>query len=187
MVHTYTNTDHNGTGKGTTESRLDFRQQNCVLKNNSGFGWNSDLKLPTAPCEVWDDYCSAHWSARLYKTMTLPNYEELDILFGNRVATGKFARSSAMIASKYALSTSSSLSDFNYIPVTPRSSLTAGPSTTRKTYRSNSPDFSDDFVFSDEDSVKSAPVSLSKVSTKKKQKVHYLTRTYIQRNMTDIS
>ena len=23
-----------------------------ALKNNSGFGWNSDLKLPTAPCEV---------------------------------------------------------------------------------------------------------------------------------------
>ena len=26
-----------------------------ALKNNSGFGWNSDLKLPTAPSEVWDD------------------------------------------------------------------------------------------------------------------------------------
>ena len=157
-----------------------------ALKNNSGFGWNSDLKLPTAPSEVWDDYCSAHWSARLYKTMTLPNYEELDILFGNRVATGKFARSSAMIASKYALSTSSSLSDFNYIPVTPRSSLTAGPSTTRKTYRSNSPDFSDDFVFSDEDSVKSAPVSLSKVSTKKKQKVDMEKDLFSSiRNLTD--
>ena len=70
--HTYTNTDHKGTGKGTTESRLDFSQQNCVLKNNSGFGWNSDLKLPTAQCEVWDDYCATHPSARLYKTTTLP-------------------------------------------------------------------------------------------------------------------
>ena len=171
MTHTHTNTDHNGTGKGTTESRLDFSQQNCVLKNNSGFGWNSDLKLPTAPCEVWDDYCAAHPSARLYKTTTLPNYEELDILFGNRVATGKFARSSATTASQYPLSASSSLPDFHYTSATPRSSFTAGPSTTKKTYRSNSPDFSDDFVFSDEDSLKSAPVSLSKVRIKKKQKV----------------
>ena len=142
-----------------------------ALKNNSGFGWNSDVRLPTALSEVWDDYCAAHPSARLYKTTTLPNYEELDILFGNRVATGKFARSSAMIASQYALSASSSLSDFHHTSVTPRSSFTTGPSTTKKSYRSNSPDFSDDFVFSDEDSVKSAPVSLSKVSTKKKQKV----------------
>ena len=142
-----------------------------ALKNYSGFGWNSDLKLPKAPSEVWDDYCAAHPSARLYKTTTLPNYEELDILFGNRVATGKFARSSATIASQYALSASPSLSDFHYTSATPRSSFTASPSTTKKTYRSNSPDFSDDFVFSDEDSVKSAPVSLSKVSSKKKQKV----------------
>ena len=78
VTHTHTNTDHDGTGKGTTESRLDFSQQNCVLKNNIGFGWNSDLKLPTAQCEVWDDYCAAHPSARLYKTTTLPNYEELN-------------------------------------------------------------------------------------------------------------
>ena len=91
----------------------------CGL-NNSGFGWNSDLNLPTAPSEVWNYY----------------------ILFGNRVATGKFARSSAMIASQYAESASSSLSDFHCTSATPRSSFTAGPSTTKKTYRSNSPYFS---------------------------------------------
>ena len=53
--------------------------------------------------------CQApHPSVRSCKT--LPKDEELDILFGNRVATGKFARSSAMIASQYALSASSYLS-----------------------------------------------------------------------------
>ena len=41
-----------------------------ALKENSGFGWNDELQIPTAPSSVWDDYqvaqftFSAVWGVR---------------------------------------------------------------------------------------------------------------------------
>lgn len=64
------------------------------LVENSGFGWNEEKRIPTAPQEVWDEYLKAHPKAAPFKNSTLENYEELDDIFNGRVATGKFATSS---------------------------------------------------------------------------------------------
>ena len=58
------------------------------MKENSGFGWNDELKIPTAPSSVQDDCIAAHSAANVYKYTTLPNFEEREILFCGRVATG---------------------------------------------------------------------------------------------------
>ena len=44
-----------------------------ALKENSGFGWNDELKIPTAPSSVWDDYKAAHPVAKGYRYTTLIN------------------------------------------------------------------------------------------------------------------
>lgn len=64
------------------------------LKENSGFGWNSVLEIPTAPDDVWDNYISSHPDAAKYRKETLPNFEELDQIFSGKCATGNYAMSS---------------------------------------------------------------------------------------------
>ena len=44
-----------------------------ALKENSGFGWNDELKIQTAPFPVWDDYTAAHPLAKGYRYTTLIN------------------------------------------------------------------------------------------------------------------
>lgn len=66
------------------------------LKDNSGFGWDEDLKVPTAPAEVWDAYIEKHPSAKQFRNKGLDQYELLEILFDGKVATGTFAISSTM-------------------------------------------------------------------------------------------
>ena len=51
-----------------------------ALKENSG--WNEDLSLPTAPDEVWDEYLAAHPNAKVYRTSTLVNFQELLLKVG---------------------------------------------------------------------------------------------------------
>ena len=58
------------------------------MKENSGFGWNDELKIPTAPSSVWDDYIAAHPVENLYRYTTLSDFEERETLFCGRVATG---------------------------------------------------------------------------------------------------
>ena len=112
-----------------------------ALKENSGLGWNDELKIPTAPSSVWDDYIAAHPVAKVYIYTTLSNFEELETLFCGRVATGKFAQSSAIAAAQYAITASSS----------PSTSV-SGPSSKRKFYRYDSPQLSYYFcVYSDDD------------------------------------
>ena len=48
-----------------------------ALINNSGFGWNDNAKLPTAPDHVWDTYLRAHKEATKFRHATLQDYEQL--------------------------------------------------------------------------------------------------------------
>ena len=38
------------------------------LKSNSGFGWDEELNIPTAPNEVWDAYIKSHPLAKEFRT-----------------------------------------------------------------------------------------------------------------------
>lgn len=61
------------------------------MKDNPGFGWDTDRQLPTAPDEVWDRYLVAHKEAKEFRYKTLPNFAELDDIFTGNTATGNYA------------------------------------------------------------------------------------------------
>lgn len=90
--------------------RLKFKVEYKVfhsLKQNSGFGWNEESKIPTAPDEVWESYLEvcysqlysvpltmvvqSHPKAAKYRRKTLPLYEKLFELFEGTIATGEYA------------------------------------------------------------------------------------------------
>ena len=58
------------------------------LKSNSGFGWDYEKELPTAPDDVWQRYIAAHPKAAPFRYTSLRNYDELDIVFSGKCATG---------------------------------------------------------------------------------------------------
>jgi len=65
------------------------------LKNLSGFGWDDEKQIPTADDATWEAYIEIHSEAKAFRKATLPNYDALDALFSGKVATGKYAKSSA--------------------------------------------------------------------------------------------
>jgi hypothetical protein len=68
------------------------------LVQNCGFGWDSDLKLPTAPDKTWKEYLKSHPKAKDFRYETLPYYEELKILFLPSLAIGQFASAGLQIS-----------------------------------------------------------------------------------------
>lgn len=68
------------------------------LKDNSGFGWDSEQQLATAPQATWDAYILAHPDAAKYRTSTLPFFKELDELFSGKCATGEWAVGPSQLA-----------------------------------------------------------------------------------------
>jgi len=46
------------------------------LKNNSGFGWDEKLKLPTAPESVWEALIAIKPEAKEFKDKPLPFFED---------------------------------------------------------------------------------------------------------------
>jgi hypothetical protein len=61
------------------------------LKSNSGFGWDYEKDLPTAPEDVWQRYIAAHAKAAPFRYTSLRNYDELEIVFSGKCATGEWA------------------------------------------------------------------------------------------------
>ncbi|CAF2042900.1 unnamed protein product [Brassica napus] len=60
-------------------------------KNKEKGGWDPDLKKYTAPDEVWDEYLKKHPTHKHLRYDSVEKYEDLQIIFGNGVATGGFA------------------------------------------------------------------------------------------------
>ncbi|CAL9247830.1 unnamed protein product [Arabidopsis halleri] len=71
--------------KSQYQSSLDLK------RFSSGFGWDPSTKRFTAPDEVWDDYLKAHPNNKQLRYDTFEFFEELQIIFGEGVATGKNA------------------------------------------------------------------------------------------------
>jgi len=61
------------------------------MKSNSGFGWDADRRLPTAPEDVWDRYLTIHKKAAKFRTETFPFFDVMESILNGSVATGEFA------------------------------------------------------------------------------------------------
>ncbi|XP_058078564.1 L10-interacting MYB domain-containing protein-like [Magnolia sinica] len=72
-----------------TLKRLYFEIRDTL--NASGFGWDEDNKLLTAPDDVWEDYIRSHPYAQHIRGKAVRRYDDLTYLFGNDRATGSRA------------------------------------------------------------------------------------------------
>ncbi|KAF8109060.1 hypothetical protein N665_0103s0015, partial [Sinapis alba] len=72
---------------------LKLQHQNCadLLRYSSGFGWDPLTKKFTASNEVWNDYLKVHPKHKNLRSDTFEFFEDLQIIFGQGVATGKNA------------------------------------------------------------------------------------------------
>ncbi|GAV80076.1 Myb_DNA-bind_3 domain-containing protein [Cephalotus follicularis] len=59
-----------------------------VILKQIGFYWDDAQQMIAANDNVWDDYVKAHPHARTYRSKTLPNYNDLVLIFGNAVDEG---------------------------------------------------------------------------------------------------
>ncbi|BAT78070.1 hypothetical protein LR48_Vigan04g227300 [Vigna angularis] len=48
-----------------------------------GFSWNEQQQMLLADDDIWDSYVKAHPHARIYRSKTLPNYRDLELIFRN--------------------------------------------------------------------------------------------------------
>ncbi|WCJ30413.1 L10-interacting MYB domain-containing protein [Euphorbia peplus] len=54
-----------------------------VLLKQNGFSWDEHQQMIVAENDVWDSYIKAHPQARAYRMKTLPNYNNLVLIFGD--------------------------------------------------------------------------------------------------------
>ncbi|EEF46860.1 conserved hypothetical protein [Ricinus communis] len=59
-----------------------------LLKQN-GFSWDEMEQMIVADNDVWDAYIKAHPHARAYRMKTLPNYNDLVLVFGDSTEDGE--------------------------------------------------------------------------------------------------
>ncbi|KAJ4848069.1 hypothetical protein Tsubulata_041262 [Turnera subulata] len=63
----------------------------CDLKsiNRSGFGWDEEKKMFTAPASVWNDYVKSHLDASRLRGKPFLYYDEMSLIYGQDRATGQ--------------------------------------------------------------------------------------------------
>ncbi|OVA18483.1 Myb/SANT-like domain [Macleaya cordata] len=61
-----------------------------VLLDHDGFHWDDTRKMVTADSDVWDNYLKAHPEAQTFKTKTIPNYNDLCVIYGNETVNGRY-------------------------------------------------------------------------------------------------
>ncbi|WOG82132.1 hypothetical protein DCAR_0101294 [Daucus carota subsp. sativus] len=59
--------------------------------NSSGFGWNAEDNVVTAPRDVWVQYLKVHPGAAKWQNTAMPSFKELSVIFGKDRATGNMA------------------------------------------------------------------------------------------------
>ncbi|KAJ4952155.1 hypothetical protein NE237_028987 [Protea cynaroides] len=60
-----------------------------TLLDHGGFRWDETRQMVTADDNVWDDYLKAHPEARSYRTKTVPNYNDLCVIYGHPTIDGR--------------------------------------------------------------------------------------------------
>lgn len=61
------------------------------LRGQSGFGWDDERQMVTAPSDVWDEYLKTHPKAKPWRKKTYPLFEDMAELVDGVIATGKAA------------------------------------------------------------------------------------------------
>ncbi|ETV85130.1 hypothetical protein H257_02976 [Aphanomyces astaci] len=61
------------------------------LRDNSGFGWNSDQGLPTAPNDVWAPVLAAKPNCKKFRVTPFPLFDSLALLLDKAYADGRFS------------------------------------------------------------------------------------------------
>ncbi|KAJ6697719.1 MYB/SANT-LIKE DNA-BINDING DOMAIN PROTEIN [Salix purpurea] len=54
------------------------------LLDNSGFSWDETREMITTKDHIWDAYIKAHPDARSYRVKTVPGYQKLCVIIGQR-------------------------------------------------------------------------------------------------------
>ncbi|XP_062099853.1 uncharacterized protein At2g29880-like [Humulus lupulus] len=83
----------------------------------SGFGWDNDRKTVTAEKSVWEAYLQSHKEATPLKIKSFPWYDDLCMVFGKDLATGKNAETTADVVEELQTeeeNTTLGEDDFNY-------------------------------------------------------------------------
>ncbi|XP_026416938.1 uncharacterized protein At2g29880-like [Papaver somniferum] len=62
------------------------------LRGTNGFGWNDTREIVTAPNDVWKKHIQDHPEYKQWRTRSLPQYNELAMIFGDSRATGRHSR-----------------------------------------------------------------------------------------------
>ncbi|KAI3966669.1 hypothetical protein MKW92_014092 [Papaver armeniacum] len=60
-----------------------------VLLDQDGFQWDQTRNMVTADSDVWDTYLKAHPEAQTLKTKSIPNFDDLRVIYGNETAYGR--------------------------------------------------------------------------------------------------
>ncbi|CAH8364503.1 unnamed protein product [Eruca vesicaria subsp. sativa] len=68
-----------------------YKSMQDLTRFSSGFGWDPISKKFTAPNHVWDDYEKAHPTKKSMRDETFEDYEDLQLIFEQGLATGKNA------------------------------------------------------------------------------------------------
>ncbi|KAJ9682048.1 hypothetical protein PVL29_018098 [Vitis rotundifolia] len=61
-----------------------FNGMRTLLEQN-GFAWDERRQMVTAANELWDSYIKENPDARSYRTRSLPNYNDLFLIYGNAI------------------------------------------------------------------------------------------------------
>jgi hypothetical protein len=67
------------------------------LKDNSGFGWDEGLNMPTAPDSVWNTYLAAYPEAAKYRNQPPDNWILLEYVYGGKIPTGAYASDTTQV------------------------------------------------------------------------------------------
>ncbi|KAK2980871.1 hypothetical protein RJ640_003061 [Escallonia rubra] len=59
-----------------------------ILLRQKGFSWDGKREMVAADDDVWDGYIKAHPHLRSYRSKSLPNYEDLGLIFGDGINKG---------------------------------------------------------------------------------------------------
>ncbi|MFQ6636511.1 hypothetical protein Gotur_014043 [Gossypium turneri] len=69
----------------------------CIIRGESGFGWDDNMKMITYDRATYDAAVMAHKKYEPFLNKSIDHYDEMALVVGKDMATGSFARTFADI------------------------------------------------------------------------------------------